>query len=68
MGLKLSQGIKEGLTEKQAWDTYAGLTLVDASIAHSIYTIHSFYLKEIKKIECSKLKGVIIKLSLLYGL
>jgi hypothetical protein len=45
MGLKLAQGSKEGLSEKQVWDTYAGLTLVDAAIAHSIVTIHGFYLK-----------------------
>ena len=44
MAIKLAQGVKEGLTEKQSWDTYAGLTLVDASIAHSIFTIHEFFL------------------------
>ena len=68
MGLKLSQGIKEGLSEKQTWDTYAGLTLVDAAIAHSIVTIHSFYLKESQSVKCPKLKAVLTKMCVLYGL
>ena len=51
MGLKLSQGIKEGLSEKQAWDTYAGITLTEAALAHSIFTIHSFFLERLMKIQ-----------------
>ena len=68
MGLKLVQGAKEGLSEKQVWDTYAGLTLVDAAIAHSIVTVHSFYLKESQQVKCPKLKAVLTKLCILYGL
>lgn len=68
MGEKISQGIKEGLTEKQAWDSYAGLTLVDAGIAHSIVTIHSFFVKESQSAKCPKVKAVLTKLCLLYGL
>jgi hypothetical protein len=68
MGLKLAQGMKEGLSEKQVWDTYAGLTLVDAGIAHSIVTIHSFYVKETQAVKCPKLKAVLTKMCVLYGL
>lgn len=50
MGLKLSQGIKDGLSEKQAWDTYAGISLTEAAIAHAIFTIHSFFLEKLLKI------------------
>jgi hypothetical protein len=50
------------------WDTYAGLTLVDAAIAHSIVTIHGFYLKESQSVKCLNLKKVLTKLSILYGL
>jgi len=68
MGLKILQGIKEGLSEKQVWDTYAGLALVDAGIAHSIVTINSFFVKESQSVKCPKLKAVLTKLCLLYGL
>lgn len=68
MSLKLSQGIKEGMSEKEAWDTYAGLSLTDAAIAHSAVTIHSFFLEALKKVECPKVKAVLTKLCLLFGL
>jgi acyl-CoA oxidase len=68
MALKLSQGIKEGMSEKEAWDTYAGLSLNDAAIAHSVVTIHTFFLEALMKVECPKVKAVLTKLCLLFGL
>lgn len=68
MGMKILQGIEEGLTQKQVWNTYAGLTLVDAAIAHSIVTIHSFFIKECQEAKCPKVKAVLNKLCALYGL
>ena len=68
MALKLSQGIKEGLSEKEVWDTYAGISLVEAAIAHTIFTIHGFYLQTVSKIEAASLKTVMTKLCVLWGL
>jgi len=68
MASKLSQGVKEGLSEKNAWDTYAGLSLNDAAVAHSIYTIHWFYLRATQKIKSPSLKAVMTKLCTLFGL
>ena len=67
MGLKLSQGIKEGLSEKQVWDTYAGITLTEAALAHSIFTIHSFFVERLMKIQSESLQNVMKKLCLLWG-
>lgn len=43
MALKLSEGVKKGMSEKEVWDSYAGISLVEAAIAHTIYTIHSYF-------------------------
>ena len=67
MALKLNEGIKGGLSEKDAWDTYAGISLCDAGIAHSVLTIHTSFLQMIEKIKEPKLKAVMTKLCILFG-
>lgn len=68
MAVKLSQGIKEGLSEKESWDTYASLYLNEAAVAHAVFIIHSFYLSFVTGIEQLDLKAVMTKLCTLYGL
>ncbi len=68
MGLKLSQGIKSGMSEKEAWDTYAGISLVDAAFAHATVTVYGFYLDAVKKVDSPTLKAVLTKLCVLFGL
>ena len=67
MALKLGKGIAEGLSEKESWNSYAGISLTEAATAHSIYTIHGYYLDFTKKIEDPRLKAVLSKFCLLYG-
>jgi hypothetical protein len=50
MALKLSEGLKKGMSEKEVWDTYAGISLVEGAIAHTIYTMHTYFLEGAKKI------------------
>ena len=66
--MKLTEGIANGLSEKQAWDTYAGLSLVRAALAHSTFTIHCFFIQEVMKIKQSSLKAVMKKLCALWGI
>jgi len=68
MGLKMAEGISNGLSEKQAWDSYAGITLVKSAIAHSILTMHTFFLQEVMKIKQDDLKKVMKKLCILWGI
>ena len=68
MTLKLEEGVKNGLTQKQSWDSYASISLTEGSVAHAIYIIHKFYLDFISKIAEPKLKAVMTKLCTLYGL
>lgn len=50
MALKLSEGLKKGMSEKEAWDTYAGISLVEGATAHTIYAMHTYFLEGAKKI------------------
>ena len=68
MALKLSQGVKEGLSEKEAWDTYAGISLSEAATVHSIFIIHGYYLDFLQKITDPCLKKVMSKLCALFGI
>jgi acyl-CoA oxidase len=68
MASKLSEGVKQGMTEKQAWDTFAGISLCEAGIAHSIFTVHTFYINFVQTIQEPNLKTVMTKLCVLYGL
>jgi hypothetical protein len=68
LSLKVSQGIKEGMSEKQVWDTYAGISLTEGALAHCIFTIHTFFLQRIMKIQADNLKTVMKKLCVLWGI
>ena len=56
------------MSEKEAWDAYAGISLVEAAIAHTLYSMHTYYLEGSNKIEQQNLKTVMMKLGNLYGL
>ena len=54
---------------KEAWDQYAGLELVEAGIAHTYLWIYqNFYEKIYLKTKNEKVRAVLVKLLLLYGL
>lgn len=44
MAAKLAEGAKQGFSQKEIWDTYAGISLTEGAIAHTIYTMHGFFL------------------------
>ncbi len=67
-GEKLAKGISEGLSPKDAWDHYAGLELVEAGTAHTYLWIYqNFYEKIYLKTKNERVRAVLIKLLLLYG-
>ena len=68
MGMKIAEGMSNGLSQKQVWDTYAGLSLVRAGIIHAIFTMHSFFIQDVMKIQQNDLKTVMKKLSILWGI
>ena len=49
------------------WDCYAGITLTETALAHTVFTIHSFYLEKVMKIQPENLKAVMKKLCILWG-
>lgn len=53
---------------KEAWDNYAGINLVEASTAHIEYFTFTSFLEMIVETSNEKVKEVLIKLCLLYGL
>jgi len=53
---------------KEAWDHYAGLELVEAATAHTYLWIYqNFYEKIYLKTKNERVRAVLIKLLLLYG-
>lgn len=66
--MKIAEGMSNGLSQKQVWDTYAGLSLVRAGIIHAIFTMHSFFIQDVIKIQQNDLKTVMKKLSILWGI
>lgn len=65
---KLLAGVSNGLKPKEAWDTYAGIDLVEASIAHIDFFTYNSFLEKILKTTDEALKDVLNKLACLYGL
>lgn len=56
------------MSEKEAWDTYAGISLTETAIAHTQFTMHSYYLEAASTIQQPTLKKVMMKLCTLYGI
>lgn len=53
---------------KQSWDGFAGINLVDASNAHIEYFTYTSFLELIVETSNEKVKEVLIKVCLLYGI
>jgi hypothetical protein len=56
------------LTPKEIFDHHGGIALVDAAIAHSYVLVYSYFLKELQATTDPRLKTVLRKLLLLYGI
>ncbi|KAL4508172.1 hypothetical protein ABPG72_021545 [Tetrahymena utriculariae] len=65
---KIMEGLEKGLSMKETWDSYAGINLVDASTAHVEYFTYTSFLEMIVEASNEKVKEVLIKLCLLYGI
>ena len=64
---KLLAGIGEGLSAKESWDYYSGLSLVDASTAFIYYWIFNNFFEHVYAIKYEAVRRVLIKLLCLYG-
>jgi hypothetical protein len=67
-GKKIMRGISEGLTQKQVLDTYAGLALNDAGIAHCYIVMYTYFHEKVTAISNPAIKAVLTKLLRLYGI
>lgn len=67
-GQKIMKGMGEGLSQKEIWDTYAGLALMDAAIAHAHVIVYQSFLDNVQKVAIPEVKAVLTKLLLLYGI
>lgn len=56
------------LTPKEIFDHHAGISIIDAAIAHSYVLVYSYFLKEQQAAVEPRVKAVLRKLLLLYGI
>jgi hypothetical protein len=63
------EGISQGMTDKEAWDYYAGIELVECGMSYPIYwSYQNFFEKIYAHTKQEKNRSVLFKLLLLYGL
>lgn len=55
-------------TSKEIFDHHGGIAIIDAAIAHSYVLVYSYFLKELQAASDPRLKNVLRKLLLLYGI
>ena len=68
MGEKIQKGVSQKLSQKEVWDHYAGIVLVDAAISHSYLIMYNFFLEAAMKVQDESTKAMLINLLTLYGL
>lgn len=56
------------MSMKEAWDGYAGIDLVDASVTHIEYFTYTSFIEMIVETSNENAKEVLIKVCLLYGI
>lgn len=65
---KFTELLGQKLTAKEIEDHYAGMLMSDAAIAHMHVVIYTYFLKAVESVTDSKIKAVLTKLLLLYGI
>ena len=65
---KLLAGIAENLSPKEAWDYYAGLSLVEASTAFTYYWIYNNFMENVVLLKNEAIRKSFNKLLCLYGI
>jgi len=65
---KLIEGTEQGLSMKETWDKKAGMSLVEAARAHTVYFTFKSFLDDIPSAKEEKSRVVLKRLCELYGL
>jgi acyl-CoA oxidase len=65
---KLIKAQKQGLSEKAALNSKAGIELVEAARAHTTYFTYKAFMTEVASFSDTQVKSVLSKLCLLYGI
>lgn len=64
---KVIAGIGEGLSPKESWDYYSGLSLVEASTAFIYYWIFNNFFEHVYAVKYEAVRKSLIKVLCLYG-
>ena len=68
MAQKYAKLLGQKLTVKEIEDHHAGILVNEAAIAHTYVIIYDYFLKEVEKVSDQKIKTILTRLLLLYGI